>query len=293
LLLALCGLSTAFAVAGLQTCIFAFAAPPFRAASHKRLVTMRILVTFAVDAEFAPWRKLRNLQSTAVGDFEVLRAQIGRAAVDFVVTGMGLENARKGAEASMSLPHDICIASGLAGALKETHKVGDILAARAVQHLGKSKTIECSRNLCMAAIENKATEAKMFLTVEELISTAEKKRQLSPFADAVDMESFAILSVAKQKNLPAVAIRVISDRFDQDMPASIDTTIDERGHVKIGGVVRQVASHPLQLPALIRLGRQSRTAADALCHFLEAFIKELSFRSHGWPPPGLQEVAAR
>jgi len=145
----------------------------------------------------------------------------------------------------------------------------------------------------MAAYENKAIEAKMFLTTGKVIGTAEEKRQLAPFADAVDMESFAILSVAKQKKLSAVVIRVISDRFDEDMPADISTTVDERGRVKIGGVVKLVAYHPLQLPALIRLGRHSRTAAEALSHFLEAFIKELSFRSHGWPPQELQEMAAR
>jgi hypothetical protein len=44
---------------------------------------------------------------------------------------------------------------------------------------------------------------------------------------------------------------------------------------------------------LIRLGRNSRTAAEALCHFLEAFIKKLSFATHGWPPAELQEVAAQ
>src|SRR5262249_18790935 len=103
---------------------------------------MRILVTFAVDAEFAPWRKLRDLKSATVAGYEVKQAQIGRAAVDFIVTGMGLENARKGTEAALSQVHDICIASGFAGALKETFKVGDILAARAAQLIGKAKTIE-------------------------------------------------------------------------------------------------------------------------------------------------------
>ena len=77
------------------------------------------------------------------------------------------------------------------------------------------------------------------------------------------------------------------------MPAIVDTAVDEMGRVKIAGVVRYVALHPLQLPALIRLGRDSKTAAEALAHFLEAFIKKLSFSSHGWPPPELQEVAAR
>ncbi len=254
---------------------------------------MRILVTFAVEAEFAPWRKLRTLEPVRLGGLEMFRTPVGRATVDFVVTGMGMENARRAAEIAMSNPHTICIASGFCGSLKPTHKVGDILAARAVQYLGKSKTIECSRNLFMAAYENQATEAKMFLTTDKVIATAEEKQQLAPFADAVDMESFATLAVAKQKNLSATAIRVVSDCFDEDMPSDISATLDDRGRVRIGGVVKHVATHPLQLPALIRLGRQSHTAAEALCHYLEAFIKELSFRSHGWPPPELQEIAAR
>ncbi len=254
---------------------------------------MRILVTFAVEAEFAPWRKLRTLEPVHLDGLEMFRCQIGRATVDFLVTGMGMENANRRTELAMATQHTICIASGFSGSLKETHKVGDILAARAVQQLGKSKTIESSQNLFWAACANGAIEAKMFLTTDKVIGTAQEKQQLAPFADGVDMESFATLSVAKQKNLPAVAIRVISDRFDEDMPADISTTVDERGRVKIGGVVKHVASHPLQLPALIRLGRQSHTAAEALCHFLEAFIKELSFRSHGWPPPELQEIASR
>jgi adenosylhomocysteine nucleosidase len=254
---------------------------------------MRILVTFAVEAEFAPWRKLRELRSTEVGGYELLHTQIGRAAVDFIVTGMGIKNARKGAEAGMSLPHDICLASGFAGSLKEIHQVGDVLATRAVQQLGKSKTIECSRNLWMAAQENQAVRADMFLTSDHVIATADEKHRLSPFADAVDMESFATLSVAKDKELPAVAIRVISDRLDEDMPADIGTTVDEKGRISVRGVAKHLARHPLQVPALFRLGRQSRTAAEALAHFLEAFIKELSFRSHGWPPQELQGVAAR
>jgi adenosylhomocysteine nucleosidase len=254
---------------------------------------MRVLVAFAVEAEFAPWRKLRDLKTAMAGGREVFQTQIGRAAVDFVVTGMGMENARRGAEAAMSEAHTVCIASGFAGSLKAAHRVGDVLAAQSVQRLGNSKAIECSRHLFMAACEHQAVEAKVFLTVDQVIGMAKEKQKLSPFADAVDMESFATLSVAKEKNLPAVVIRVISDRFDEDMPADIATTVDERGRVNIRGVAKHIARHPLQLPALIRLGRQSRTAADALAHFLEAFIKQLSLGSRGGPSAEQQEAAAR
>jgi adenosylhomocysteine nucleosidase len=253
---------------------------------------MKVLVTYAVEAEFAPWRKLRNPQAATINGLELFHVPIGRAAVDFVVTGMGQENARRVSEIAMCAPYTFCVAAGFAGALKANLKIGDILVVRAVQELGKSKTLECSRDLFMAAREDPAMEAKMLLTVDRVITTVLEKQQLSAFGDAVDMESFTTLSVAEEKKLPAVAIRVISDRFDQDMPQDLDMTVDERGQVKLGGVVKHLAKHPLHLPALIRLGRQSTTAAEALAAFLETFIQQLSFRPHGWPPSELSEVRA-
>jgi adenosylhomocysteine nucleosidase len=254
---------------------------------------MRVLVTFAVEAEFAPWRKLRDLQEIRVGDITLYQGQIGRAQVDFVTTGMGFENARRIADLAMERPYEFCITSGFGGALSDKHSVGDVLVAEAVQQLGKSKTLECSRNLVHAARADGAKQVKLFLTSDHVVRTSEEKQQLAPFAGAVEMESYGVLMVAKARKLPAVAIRVISDSLERDIPARIDTMVDENGRVKIGGVLRYVAYHPLQLPALIRLGRDSRTAAEALAHFLEAFIKKLSFSVHGWPPPELQEVAAR
>ena len=256
---------------------------------------MRVLVTFAVEAEFAPWRRLRNLREIRVGETAAYQVQIGRAQVDFVVTGMGAENARRVANAMMGGSYAICIASGFAGALKPEHAIGSILVAEAVQQIGKAKTVQSSPNLVLEAQRDGAFRAKMFLTSDSVVRTANEKAKLAPFADAVDMESFAILSCAGEHALAAVAIRVISDTTKRDMPIHLDTIVDEMGRVKIGGLVRKVVSHPIQLPALIRLGRDSRTAAQALAHFLEAYIKKLSFFTHGWFPEGegLAEVAAR
>ena len=253
---------------------------------------MRILVSLAVDAEFAPWRKLRKFEAIDAGDVTLHRTQIGRASVDFVITGMGHQNSRRAAESAMSAPHTICICTGFAGALKPEFKPGDILVARAVQMLGNRKTLECASGLATSAYQDGARLVRMFLTSERVVATAEEKARLAPFADAVDMESFAVLSAAQERSLPAVAIRVISDRFDEDMPADIGMTVDEKGRVSVGGVIRHIATHPLSLPALVRLGRNSRAAAEALANFLDAHIKALSFKTHGWSLPEVQEIAA-
>lgn len=256
---------------------------------------MRVLVTFAVDAEFAPWRRLGNLREIKIAKIAVSQGQIGRAGVDFVVTGMGAENARRVANIVMAQPYTICIASGFAGALKPEHAIGSILVAEAVQRIGKAETIQSSWRLALAAQRDGAFRSKMFLTSDSVIRSAEEKAKLAPFADAVDMESFAMLSAARDHKISAVAIRVISDTSKRDMPLFLDTVVNDMGRVKIDGLVRKVVRHPNQLPALIRLGRDSRTAADALAHFLEAYIKKLSFLTPGLfsEGEGLAEVAAR
>jgi adenosylhomocysteine nucleosidase len=253
---------------------------------------MRVLITYAVEAEFAPWRRLRDLEKISVDGCELHRAPIGRASVDFLITGMGAANATRAAESVISKDYDFCIASGFAGALKPSVKLGDVVAARKVQQDGSGGTVICARNLWTRAFADGAKEIQSLLTADHVVNTAEEKSRLAPFAEAVDMESFAILNVARARNLPAIAIRVISDSFDRDLPVDLDIMVDQQGNVSVGGVVRYVARHPLMLPALLRLGRESKTAADTLANFLEAHIKKMSFATHGQLPPELQEVAA-
>lgn len=254
---------------------------------------MRILVTYAVEAEFAPWRKLRNLERVHSDGLDLYRVQVGRAQVDFLVTGIGMQRAQQAAANALQSPYQFVVAAGFAGALRDIHPVGAILVADAVQLLGKSKTLACGRNLVHAARDDGATQVNLILTADHVVTTSSEKAQLAPFADAVEMESFGVLTAARAAGRSAVAIRVISDSASEDMPAIVNTAVDAEGRVQIGGVARYVARHPLHLPALLRLGRNSKSAAEALAHFLEAFIKKVSFFEHGWPPAELQEVAAR
>jgi nucleoside phosphorylase len=247
---------------------------------------MRVLVTFAVEAEFAPWRKFRNLKQRQIGDVVVFEAKIGRAEVDFVVTGMGLESATTATRRVLSKNHDFCIASGFAGALRPKFKVGDILAAEAVQFLGKSKILRSNRNLARRAEQDGAVFAKMLLTANHVVRTPAEKCSLAPFAEFVDMESFGVFSAASDIGRPAIAIRVISDGHDGELPIDVELTMNKKGKVKIGRVLRYLARYPSTLPALIRLGRDSRTTAEALAAFLESYIKKISFFTHGWYPEG-------
>jgi adenosylhomocysteine nucleosidase len=252
---------------------------------------MNILITYAVEAEFAPWRAL-NMKKVIIGSVALQRAQIGRATVDFVITGMGAVNAERVADTVISKTYSFCIISGFAGALKSSIKLGDIVATETVQDQATGQIETCDPDLLAHASKNGATRIATLLTTDHVVNTATEKNRLSAFAEAVDMESFAILHAASQKDIPRAVVRVISDSFDRDMPAELETIVDSQGQARIVGVLRYVAKHPLTVLALMRLGRDSKSAADALARFLESYINKLSAPARNDLPPALQEVAA-
>src|SRR5260370_18089946 len=94
---------------------------------------MRILVTFAVEAEFAPWRKVRQFEKRADGSVEYFAARIGGADVNVLLTGVGGKSAWVGTTKIVwDGDVDICVSSGLAGALRAGYPLGDILGAKEV-----------------------------------------------------------------------------------------------------------------------------------------------------------------
>jgi adenosylhomocysteine nucleosidase len=252
---------------------------------------LKVLVTFAVEPEFATWRKSREFVATAVGRVTVYSSEIGGATVNVALTGMGPANARRAAEAVLTDAYALCISSGFAGALKPDGQVGDVLVARAIRDLHEGETIQCPNGLVSDASADGAKMAEMLLSSDEIVTAKEDKAHLSRLADAVDMESYTILSVAGRHGVPGVAIRAISDRFDQIIPMDFSGSVNECGQILKGKLAREIASDPSKIPALIRLGRQSRLASDRLATFLERYIHGLSNRAEREDSVGLEKVA--
>src|SRR2546428_12803296 len=77
---------------------------------------MRILVSFAVHAEFALWRRMRRFRRTRWATRPAYVTQIDGAEIGVVLTGVGPQRARQAAfEVMMAEPVDICVSTGLAG----------------------------------------------------------------------------------------------------------------------------------------------------------------------------------
>lgn len=243
---------------------------------------MRVLVTFAVRAEFSPWSshhafvpyEFENYERRR--EFDLFKANVGPSEVTVLLTGIGRENA---ANAMASIPlgaFDFCISSGLAGSLDDALRPGDLVAARTARLMDRTLATDSDELLCELAASLAASLVNTSVTSEKIIPTALQKDELGKQGSIVEMESACILSAAQRAHLPAIVIRAISDAADEDLPVDFARVLDSHGHVRMGGLLKEVGLNPYRIPLLIQFGRQSRNAAKVLGDFLDRYIYALS-----------------
>jgi nucleoside phosphorylase len=244
---------------------------------------MRVLVTFAIDAEFAPWRALRAFKKARInsghwsGGLEVQETQIGDCAVWVFLTGIGIKALDFGLvsclkDAGLSL----VVSSGLAGSLKTEYIPEDIVVPRRVGDLRDASGIPATAGLVLLAKRRGAKVVDTLLTADHIVETREEKHRLAVFADVVDMESRHVMSGFTSENLPVATIRAISDSSEEDLPIDFAKCLTPRGRIKRGAFLKELVGHPAKLVQLVRFGRQSRNASKGLAVFLDGFIEALT-----------------
>lgn len=238
---------------------------------------MRILVTFAVDAEFAPWRKRRRFEKRTNGATEFFLVRMGGVDVNVLLTGVGGKNGwLEATKIIWDGDVDVCISSGLAGALRSAYEVGDVLAAKEVHAIGWKRILASDPALLQLAEQHGARGVNAFYSADHVIGLASEKRDLSMLADAVEMESGEVLYEAAAFGARGIAIRGISDTADEDLPLDFNRVMTATGEVSIPRVLGQVMCHPLSTPALVRFGNQSRMAAEKLATFLDRYVEAVA-----------------
>jgi adenosylhomocysteine nucleosidase len=242
---------------------------------------MSLILTFALEQEFAPWRRLRRFEPREVGGERCYHASIAGRSVFITFTGIGarrIEHLNALAEPSKA---SAAIVTGLAGGLNLRWQPGDVLVAESVCDESGGQSIASDPSLLRWATRSGAKPVPRFVTVPEIVRTAEEKSRLAPLAEAVEMESLMVMKEFARLGIPAVAIRAISDSAVTDLPFDFGNVVDSEGDIQIARLAAQVARRPQNLPGAIRLGRSSRRAARNLAEHLDRFAENWAVQN--WP----------
>jgi adenosylhomocysteine nucleosidase len=235
---------------------------------------MNVVVTFAVRSELTPWLRLRVFQPVRTEGLPCYETTMAGAEVLAVVTGIGASNAARAICRVLKarLP-DVVVASGLAGALKPAYGVGDVLAARLVRSDSADQQVSSSDALLRLAVECGAKAVESLVSANAIVRTVEDKASLGGLAEAVDMESLAILTETRRAGIAAVAVRSVADTAQCDLPCDFSKMVDECGRMRLWRVALEPLRTPQHLPALIRFAIASHRAACRLAGFLDGYIE--------------------
>jgi len=179
-------------------------------------------------------------------DVDGLTFACATTAEERVAKRLGLSTARVGVRAVNGVPRGRVVSFGLAGALHDGFRVGDVLdATRVVDERGE--ILWEGRPLGVTG----AREATV-LASDALVHDAAERRRLraSSGADAVDMES----GVLAHSGRLAGVLRVVSDGAQSSIEG-VDTTVHPDGRTNVVGLLRWVAT---------RRGAAVRSMKDAV-----------------------------
>jgi hopanoid-associated phosphorylase len=187
---------------------------------------------------------------------------------DGVVAVAGGGDAKALAEKLDALHGDISgiISIGLGGALSPHLRVGDIVIGERV--IAGPDVFLCDNlwRVTMAARLRAGQQGAVAASNTVVYSVAAKAAlfEASGGALAVDMESQVAARFAARRGLRLAVLRVISDDAAHALPSAALVAMKPDGGVALGRVLWSLAKNPLQLPALIRTGRDSSKAFKRL-----------------------------
>ena len=165
-------------------------------------------------------------------DADGLTFTAATTAEERVAKRVGLRTVRIGLRGAAGLPDGDLVSFGLAGALADELRVGDVLdATRVVDAAGRTLWEG-------AGLGVRGAKPGTVLASDVLVHDAAERRRLreASGADAVDMESGVL---ARSGRLAGV-VRAISDGIDSDVEG-VDATIRDDGRTDVAGLLRWVA----------------------------------------------------
>jgi adenosylhomocysteine nucleosidase len=222
--------------------------------------------------------RLRRVRKYAGLGHTVLEGEFRDRLVALIVGGMGRTAARVATELLLDghRPRWI-VSAGFAGALDPALRRNDAVMPHEILDLdGQRFAIDVTVAPTEQSRVPKLATGRL-LTVDSIIRTAAEKAALrAQFqADLVDMESAAVADVCGARGVRLLAIRVVSDEANVDLPRELATLMSRSGGYRVGAALRSIWKRPSSLKDFWSLHSQALEAADRLADVALAAIERL------------------
>lgn len=127
------------------------------------------------------------------------------------------------------------------------------------------------------------------VSVDQVVTTASAKRELAAASGAslVDMETYAVATVAQAAGLACISIRVVSDDASQDLPKEIGALVQpQSGMRRLGAALGAIGRRPRAALDMWQLWEHAVVDGRTLAGAIERFLERLSDSQSAAGQPG-------
>jgi len=194
--------------------------------------------------------------------------------------GAGVERAMQAfAVVAKGRPVDMVISTGWAGALSERFEAGNAYRVTGVVDVRTGERLqsdEADKAIGSGRTEDGGpTSQDIWLATSPIVADEREKQRLAAAygAGLVDMEAAAVARIAAARKIPFYCIKGVSDGFGDQLP-DFNRFIAEDGQFRMGALILYALFRPRYWPALVRMGENSRKAAESIAESLIDILDE-------------------
>jgi adenosylhomocysteine nucleosidase len=249
-------------------------------ASSPEFLPCDIVFIFALGIESGGLVDLLTDSETSRHAHGVERAgKLAGREVSIVECGVGQKAAaRATAEAIKFYQPKWIVSAGFGGGLDNTLRRGHIVMADEVIN-SAGETIGVDLRLDRESIAaTKGLHVGRLITVDSILREPSERRDLAEKHDAIacDMETFGVAAACREQGVPLLAIRIISDAVDDELPPEIEHLLKQKSLAgKLGAAAGAVLKRFSAAKDLWKLREDALKASDRLAKFLVGVTQQL------------------
>lgn len=220
---------------------------------------------------------------------EFLRTTLDGIRIGIAITGPGEERAAAGTRALCDVMQPKwLISAGYGGALLPQLKVADaVVIEEVVTEEDDRIRLGGSYPFATADQEDQFQQTingeririlkGRLLTVNRIVATPDERTVLAEKSGAaiVDMETAAVVKVARDRHLPVLAVRAVSDTLETELPPEITTMLEKEGFARWEATASALWKKPRLVKLLWKLKQDTLLASEALAVTLKYLITSL------------------
>jgi len=242
-------------------------------------------VVFALASESGGLEDLLTGLVTIKGEGFVLRqGEWEGRRVAIVLSGAGRQAAARAAEALL-LGHrpNWIVSAGFCGALSAKLNRHDLLVADRVADVqGSEIALDLTPIRDAPFLAKPGMHVGRLLSVDRIVRRPREKKALGQAHDAlgVDLETLAVVDVARRRGVPVLAVRVVSDAVDDQLPREVERLSRQKSRTaQFGAALGAILNRPGAFKEMYQLRENALAASDRLAKVLVRLIEHLV------PPP--------